>query len=63
LMREAGLRGISRRRGFKTTQRSEEAQAAPDLVERDFTATEPDQTWVADITFGAPRPWVPSGYG
>ena len=28
-----------------------EAPAAPDLVRRDFTATAPDQLWVADITY------------
>ena len=51
LMRGAGLEGVSRRRGTKTTVRGEEARPAPDLVDRDFTATGPDQVWVADITY------------
>ena len=51
LMREAGLEGVSRRRGTKTTWRSEDARPAPDLVDRDFRATAPDQLWVADITY------------
>jgi len=51
LMREAGLYGISRRPGIKTTMRSEQDQQRPDLVERDFTAAAPDQLWVADITY------------
>jgi putative transposase len=51
LMRQAGLEGVSRRKGTKTTQRSEETRPAPDLVDRDFTATGPDQVWVADITY------------
>jgi putative transposase len=51
LMREAGLRGVSRRKGFVTTRRSARNTAAPDLVERDFTATRPNKKWVADITF------------
>ena len=50
LMRGAGLAGVSRRRGTRTTRRDAEARPAPDLVERDFTAEKPDQLWVADIT-------------
>ena len=51
LMREAGLYGVSRRRWISTTQRRPDARPAPDLVERDFTADEPDQLYVADITY------------
>lgn len=51
LMKEADIEGVSRRRGAKTTVRSEEARPAPDLVDRDFTAKGPDQLWVADITY------------
>ena len=52
LMREAGLVGASRRRNsVTTTRRNEEARPAPDLVDRDFTASRPDQLWVADITY------------
>jgi len=51
LMRERGLQGASRRKGFRTTVRDRDARPAPDLVERDFTAAAPDQLWVADITY------------
>jgi putative transposase len=51
LMREAGIAGVSRRRGTRTTLAGESAQEIPDLVERDFTADGPDQLWVADITY------------
>jgi len=51
LMSQAGLEGVSRRRGTTTTQHDEHARPAPDLVERDFTARGPDQLWVADITY------------
>ena len=51
LMREAGLQGISRRRFVATTRRDDAARPAPDLVERRFAATEPNQLWVADITY------------
>ena len=51
LMKAAGLAGISGREGHRTTWRDPDAQAAPDLVNRNFTADGPDQLWVADITY------------
>jgi putative transposase len=51
LMRSAGLRGVSRRKGCWTTIRDRDAQAAPDLVQRKFVADGPNQLWVADITY------------
>lgn len=51
LMRLENLEGVSRRRKTLTTVRDRDARPAPDLVERDFTATAPNQLWVADITY------------
>ena len=51
VMKAAGLRGVCRRKGRRTTVRDERARPAPDLVEREFSASAPDQLWVADITF------------
>lgn len=51
LMKERGLEGVSRRRRVHTTVRDRESRPAPDLVERDFRASGPDQLWVADITY------------
>jgi putative transposase len=52
LMRVAGLVGASRRRtGVTTTRRDKDARPAPDLVDRHFVASQPNQLWVADITF------------
>jgi putative transposase len=50
LMRAAGLEGVSRRR-FRvgTTTPGGEAPAAPDLVQRDFSAPAPNRLWVADL--------------
>ena len=49
LMREAGIVGVSRRRDtVVTTRRDKEARPALDLVDRDFTASAPNQLWVAD---------------
>jgi putative transposase len=42
---------VSRRKGFKTTRRGRDRHGIPDLVDRDFTATGPNQLWVADITY------------
>lgn len=51
LMRAAGLVGASRRRtGVTTTRRSKDARPAPDLVDRNFVASRPNQLWVADIS-------------
>jgi putative transposase len=49
-MREAGIQGVSRRKAARTTKR-DSGQAAPDLVNRDFTADGPDRLYVADITY------------
>ena len=57
VMREAGLAGVSRRKGPRTTCRAPKARPAPDLVERRFEAEAPDRLWVADITY------VPSAAG
>ncbi len=52
LMRGAGLVGCHRRkRSFSVTRQDPAAAAAPDLVERSFTATAPNQLWVADVTY------------
>jgi len=51
LMRTAGLRGISRAKGPRTTIPGIGPDTRPDLVDRKFTATAPDQLWVADITY------------
>jgi len=50
-MKQAGLRGISRVKGPRTTVPALAPDIREDLVERKFTATAPDQLWVADITY------------
>ncbi len=51
LMRVAGLRGITRSKGPRTTMPGKGPETRPDLVKRKFTSTGPDQLWVADITY------------
>ncbi len=51
LMRERHCSGASRRKWITTTIRDHDASVSRDLVKRDFTASLPDQLWVADITY------------
>jgi putative transposase len=51
LMKAAGLVGVSRRKETRTTFRDERIRPACDLVDRNFHADEPNQLWVADITY------------
>jgi putative transposase len=51
LMRQAGLRGITRAKGPRTTIAGSSPEVRPDLVDRTFRAEAPDRLWVADITY------------
>ena len=51
LMRARGLRGVCRRKWVTTTRRDDRERPAPDLVERDFTASAANELWVADATY------------
>jgi putative transposase len=53
LMRTAGLHGKRRDRWMRTTVADPAAARPADLVERDFTATAPNQLWVVDFTYVA----------
>ena len=68
LMRPSGIQGCHRRRRHWTTQRNREAIPAPDLVNRNFSAVEPNRLWTADVErhkalldrveLGGLRPWA-----
>jgi putative transposase len=51
LMKAAGIAGVSRRKGARTTFRDDRVRPASDLVDRNFYADEPNRLWVADITY------------
>jgi putative transposase len=51
LMGELGIAGAVRGKAKRTTIADEQAPRPPDLVERQFTATRPNQLWVADLTY------------
>jgi len=51
LMQELGLAGRHVRAYRQTTVSSGDGGSIPDLIRRDFSATEPNRKWVGDITY------------
>jgi len=51
LMHKLGLQGVVRGRKQRTTIPDDMAARPMDLVQRNFTATRPNQLWVADLTY------------
>ncbi len=52
LMRVNGIQGAKRRgKPWRTTIADREALRRPDLVQRDFTASRPDELWCVDSTY------------
>ena len=50
-MRKHSIQGVWRGKGKRTIVCDPELQRAADLVNRQFTATRPNQLWVADFTY------------
>jgi putative transposase len=50
LMRQAGLRAIQKRHRICTTDSRHSEPVAPNVLQRDFTASAPNQKWLTDIT-------------
>jgi putative transposase len=50
-MRAAGIEGARRGKRVRTTKPDLAAARHPDLVQRKFTASGPNQLWVTDLTF------------
>ncbi|MBE5477945.1 hypothetical protein E3G68_005299 [Mycobacteroides abscessus] len=51
LMQTVGIEGVRRGKRVRTTKPDPTAARHPDLVQRQFTATAPNQLWVTDLTF------------
>jgi putative transposase len=52
LMRSHGIQGAKRRgKPWRTTKPDPHAQRRPDLVQRQFTAQEPNRLWVGDLSY------------
>jgi len=53
-MKELGLEGAVRGKAFKTTTiPGEEVSRLPDLVDRNFQVSRPNELWVSDLTYVA----------
>ena len=51
LMRENGIRGRHKRRYKATTDSKHSLPVAPNLLDRNFTPSAPNQAWTADLTY------------
>ncbi|MEU2718948.1 IS3 family transposase [Streptomyces sp. NPDC007205] len=51
LMTGLGIEGVIRGQRRRTAVPEPSTPRPPDLVDRDFTASRPDQLWVADMTY------------
>lgn len=51
LMRDAGIRGVKKRKKSRPPRRDLRPLPSPDLVDRRFVASRPNQLWVADMTY------------
>lgn len=52
LMRRAGLQGAKRRgKPWRTTRPDSKVKRPADLIQRDFSASQPDEKWFADFTY------------
>ena len=59
VMRELGLRGRSRRSYVRTTDSDHGLPTAENLLNRDFTASKPNERWVGDVTYlRTPGGWL-----
>ena len=50
LMVQRGLKSTVRPKKYRSYRCTEEGKTAPNVLERDFTATRPDEKWVTDVT-------------
>ncbi|MBK3587219.1 IS3 family transposase [Streptomyces sp. MBT57] len=53
LMRDLGLEGARRGKKIRTTVRDDGHERSADRLQRDFTASRPNERWVADFTYVA----------
>ncbi len=59
VMKEAGIRGQQKKRFKATTDSKHTEVIAPNLLERDFEASAPNEVWVTDVTaVRSHRGWV-----
>jgi transposase InsO family protein len=58
-MRHLGLRAKAKKKYKVTTDSKHSLPVAPNVLNRDFTATAPNQKWVGDISYiGTEEGWM-----
>ena len=55
LMRDNGIHARRKRKFVRTTDSRHALPVAPNVLNREFKVDHPDEVWVTDITYGAPR--------
>lgn len=63
LMKKHGIRARCKRKFVVTTDSKHHLPIAPDLVQRNFSPTAPNQVWTGDITYSTPRQRSPPLWG
>jgi putative transposase len=59
LMQEQGLVGRPKKKVVATTDSNHQLEVAPNVLDRDFTASAPNQKWAGDITYlKTPEGWL-----
>ena len=53
VMKGAEIQGVSPRKWTRTTLRGKSMRPVPDLVDRDFRVSRPNELWVSDLTYVA----------
>ncbi len=61
-MRRQGLRAKAAKKFKATTNSNHGLPVAPNLLQQDFSATEPNQKWVGDITYDITYLWTTEGW-
>jgi transposase InsO family protein len=57
VMKRAGIRAKATRRSVRTTDSKHRLPVSPNVLDREFTATTPNEKWVMDLTY------IPTGEG
>ena len=63
LMRENGIHARHKRRYKATTDSKHGMPVAPNLLDRSFTPTAPNQVWTSDLTYRTPSQRSPPAWG
>jgi transposase InsO family protein len=63
MMKEHGIKARGKRKFVVTTDSKHNLPIAANLLQRNFTASAPNQVWTGDITYSTPRQRGPPLWG